>query len=54
MRRRRLTFTRHVMMRGRVHTREFKPEVCQQISRGEKRPAQICWEHEVASSLLAR
>jgi len=42
------------MMRGRVHTREFKLEVWQQIARGEKRPAQICWEHEVANSLLAR
>ncbi len=41
-------------MRGRVHTREFKLEVCQQIARGEKRPAQICREHEVANSLLAR
>jgi len=54
VRRRRLTFTRHVTMRGRVHTREFKLEVCQQISRGEKRPAQICREHKVANSLLAR
>jgi len=42
------------MMRGRVHTREFKLEVCQQIARGEKRPAQICREHEVVNSLLAR
>jgi putative transposase len=41
-------------MRGQVHTREFKLEVCQQIARGEKRPAQICREHEVANSLLAR
>ncbi len=54
MRRRRLTFTRHVMMRGRVHTREFKLEVCWQIARGEKRLAQVCREHEVANSLLAR
>ena len=42
------------MMRGRVHTREFKLEVCRQIASGEKRPAQICREHEVANSLLAR
>jgi len=54
VRRRRLTFTRQVTRRGRVHTREFKLEVCQQIARGEKRPAQICREHEVANSLLAR
>ena len=42
------------MMRGRVHTREFKLEVCWQIARGEKRLAQVCREHEVANSLLAR
>jgi transposase len=41
-------------MRGRMHTREFKLEVCRQIARGEKRPAQICREHELANSLLAR
>jgi transposase len=41
-------------MRGRPHTREFKLEVCRQIASGEKRPAQICREHELASSLLAR
>jgi transposase len=41
-------------MRGRSHTRELKLEVCRQIARGEKRPAQICREHELANSLLAR
>jgi len=41
-------------MRGRSHTRELKLEVCRQIGRGEKRPAQICREHDLASSLLAR
>lgn len=41
-------------MRGRTHTREFKLEVCRQIMQGEKRPAQICREHELANSLLAR
>lgn len=41
-------------MRGRVHTRELKLEVCRQIARGEKRPAQVCREHELASSLLGR
>jgi transposase-like protein len=41
-------------MRGRTHTREFKLEVCRQIEHGEKRPAQICREHELANSLLLR
>jgi transposase len=41
-------------MRGRTHTRDFKLEVCREIASGEKRPAQICREHELASSLLAR
>jgi transposase len=41
-------------MRGRSHTRELKLEVCRQIARGEKRPVQICREHALANSLLAR
>jgi putative transposase len=41
-------------MRGRIHTREFKLEVCRQIASGEKRPAQVCREHELANSLLLR
>lgn len=41
-------------MPGRVHTREFKLEVCRQIAPGEKRPSQTCREHGSANSLLAR
>jgi transposase len=41
-------------MPGRTFSREFKLEVCQQISAGEKRPAQVCREHNLASSLLHR
>lgn len=41
-------------MHGRSHTREFKLEVCRQIAAGEKRPVQICREHQLANSLLAR
>jgi len=41
-------------MRGRIHTREFKLEVCRQVASGEKRAAQICREHELANSLLLR
>jgi len=39
---------------GRTFSREFKLEVCQQISTGEKRPAQICREHNLTPSLLHR
>lgn len=41
-------------MPGRVHSREFKLSICQQIHSGEKRPAQICREHRLASSVLSR
>ena len=41
-------------MPGRTFTREFKLEVCQQLASGEKRPAQLCPEHEIAVSLLQR
>ena len=41
-------------MKGRVHSRELKLDVCRQIARGEKRPAQVCREHQLASSLLTR
>lgn len=41
-------------MRGRVPSRELKLEVCRQIASDEKRPAQICREHELAASLLLR
>ena len=41
-------------MPGRVHTREFKLQVVRQIANGEKRPAQICREYQLANSLLAR
>jgi transposase-like protein len=42
------------MMSGRVHSREFKLQVVRQIANGEKRPAQVCREHQLANSLLAR
>ena len=41
-------------MPGRIHARELKLAVCQQIERGEKRPAQICREHQLAQTLLLR
>jgi transposase-like protein len=41
-------------MPGRTFSREFKLEICQQISSGEKRPAQVCREHQLTPSLLHR
>lgn len=41
-------------MKGRIHSRELKLEVCRQITQGEKRPAQVCREHQLSASLLAR
>ena len=41
-------------MPRRNHSREFKLECCRQIATGQKRPAQVCREHNLAESLLAR
>jgi len=41
-------------MNGRVHTREFKLAIARQLASGEKRPAQICREHTLASSVVSR
>ena len=41
-------------MKGRIHSRELKLEVCRQIASGVKRPAQVCREHELSGSLLMR
>ncbi len=41
-------------MKRRVHSREFKLEVVRQVMNGEKRPAQICREHNLANSVLDR
>ncbi len=42
------------MGHGRTHSREFKLMVVRQIAAGEKRPAQICREHDLTESLLLR
>ena len=42
------------MARGRTYTREFKLELCRQVTTGEKRPAQLCREHNLAESVLLR
>ena len=41
-------------MRGRTFTREFKLDLVRQIASGAKRPAQVCREHQLGESLLAR
>jgi transposase-like protein len=38
----------------RNHTREFKLECCRQVATGQKRPAQICREHNLSASVLLR
>ncbi len=41
-------------MRGRTFTREFKLDVVRQVASGTKRPAQVCREHQLSESVLAR
>ena len=41
-------------MKRRVHSREFKLEVARQVTSGEKRPAQVCREHNVSNRVLDR
>jgi len=40
-------------MRGRHHSREFKLTIVRQLASGEKRPAQICREHNLAASMVS-
>lgn len=42
------------MARGRTYTREFKLELCRQAATGQKRPAQLCREHNLSESVLLR
>jgi putative transposase len=41
-------------MGGRVHNKEFKLQVVRQLESGEKRPAQICREYNLAPSVVSR
>ena len=41
-------------MSGRVHTRELKLTIARQLANGEKRPAQVCQEHNLAPSVVSR
>lgn len=38
----------------RKHTRKFKLECVRQVATGQKRPAQICREHNLSQSVLLR
>jgi transposase len=38
----------------RNHTREFKLQCVRQVTTGQKRPAQICREHNLSESVLLR
>ena len=38
----------------RTFTREFKRDLCRQIQSGQKRPAQLCREHQLTEGLLLR
>jgi transposase len=42
------------LARGRTYTREFKLDCVRQVATGNKRPAQICREHNLAESVLLR
>ncbi len=42
------------MGRGRTFSREFKLAVVRQVVVEERRPAQVCREHELAEGLLLR
>ncbi len=41
-------------MPGRIHSREFTLTVVRQVASGEKRPAQVCREHQLDESVLLR
>jgi transposase len=38
----------------RTHTREFKLQCVRQVTTGQKRPAQICREHNLSESVMLR
>jgi len=41
-------------MPGTNHSRRFKLECVRQVATGQKRPAQVCREHNLAQSVLLR
>lgn len=45
---------RSVDARKKPHSRQFKLECCRAVATGQKRPAQLCREHNLAQSVLLR
>ena len=41
-------------MPGRNHSRQFKLDCVRQVATGQKRPAQLCREHNLSESVLLR
>lgn len=41
-------------LKKRVFSREFKLDVVRQLVSGQKRLAQLCWEHDLCETLLRR
>jgi putative transposase len=41
-------------MPGRTFSRAFKLTVVRQLASGEKRPAQMCREHNLSNSMVSR
>jgi len=39
---------------GRNYSRQFKLECVRRVATGQKRPPQLCWEHNLAESVLLR
>ena len=51
-----MTQTETIMPTSTPHTfaRQVKIDLCRQIQNGQKRPAQLCHEHEITEGLLLR
>jgi putative transposase len=41
-------------MSARTFARDFKLDVCRQMSNGGRRPSQICREHSLSASMVTR
>ena len=39
-------------MRGKIYPPEFKLKLVKQVLNGEKRPAQLCREHNISEAIL--
>jgi transposase len=48
------TLTKGEIMRGTKYAPEFKLKLVQQVLSGEKRPAQLCREHNISEAILLK